>query len=41
VAYLRTLPPVRREVTQALPPTPADCAVYTFYIAERTQPRCR
>jgi hypothetical protein len=35
------LPPVRREVPAALPPTPEDCKVYAFYIAPRTKPRCR
>jgi hypothetical protein len=40
VTYLRTLPPVRREVPTTLPPTPQDCAVYSFFIAERREPRC-
>jgi mono/diheme cytochrome c family protein len=41
VAYLRTLPPVARQIPAARPPAPDDCAVYTFWIANSTVPGCR
>lgn len=41
VAYLRTLPPVVRQIPAARSPAPDDCAVYTFWIANSTVPGCR
>lgn len=41
IAYLRTLPPVQREIPPARPPAADDCSVYTFWIAESTEPGCR
>ncbi|HET9803452.1 MAG TPA: cytochrome c, partial [Candidatus Acidoferrum sp.] len=41
VAYLRTLPPVARQIPAARSPAPDDCAVYTFWIANSTVPGCR
>jgi mono/diheme cytochrome c family protein len=40
VAYLRTLPPVAKEVPAAQPPAPDDCPVYSFWIAERRSRGC-
>jgi mono/diheme cytochrome c family protein len=40
VTYLRTLPPVRRAIPAPRPPSPDDCRVYTFFIADRTEPGC-
>ena len=40
VAYLRTLPPVARQIPPARPPAPDDCAVYTFWLANSTVPGC-
>jgi hypothetical protein len=41
VAYLRMLPPVARQIPPARPPTPDDCTVYTFWVANSTVPGCR
>jgi hypothetical protein len=41
VAYLRTLPPVGRQVPLARPPAPDDCTTYTFWVAKSTVPGCR
>jgi cytochrome c553 len=41
VAYLRTLPPVDRQIPPTRPPEPDDCAVYTFWVANSTVPGCR
>ena len=41
VAYLRTLPPVRRAIRPARPPAPDDCAIYTFWVARSTSDGCR
>ncbi|MFI5090332.1 MAG: c-type cytochrome [Terriglobales bacterium] len=41
VAYLRTLPPVHRQISPTRPPEPDDCAVYTFWVAKSTVPGCR
>ncbi len=30
IAYLRILPPVQRRIPSATPPSPDDCAIYTF-----------
>ena len=41
VAYLRTLPPVARQIPPARPPAADDCTVYTFWVAKSTVPGCR
>jgi mono/diheme cytochrome c family protein len=41
VTYLRTLPPVEREIPPARPPSPDDCQEYTFWVAESEEPGCR
>ena len=41
VAYLRTLPPVTRQIPRARPPATDDCEVYTFWVANSTVPGCR
>ncbi len=32
VAYVRTLPPVKKAIPAPRPPAPDDCAVYTFFV---------
>jgi mono/diheme cytochrome c family protein len=41
IIYLRTLPPVEREIPPARPPSPDDCQEYTFWVAESERPGCR
>jgi mono/diheme cytochrome c family protein len=41
IAYLRTLPPVRKAVPSARPPAPDDCEVYTFFLRGSSTPGCR
>jgi mono/diheme cytochrome c family protein len=42
IAYLRTLPPVRKAIPAPRPPAPDDCAVYTFFVrGALDQPGCR
>jgi mono/diheme cytochrome c family protein len=42
VAYLRTLPPVRKAIPPARPPADDDCDVYTFFLrGELDRPGCR
>jgi mono/diheme cytochrome c family protein len=41
VAYLRTLPPVTRQIPRARPPATDDCEVFTFWVANSTVPGCR
>src|SRR5262249_27803466 len=41
VAYVHALPAVDHAVPGATPPSPEDCAVYTFWIASSTVPGCR
>jgi len=41
IAYLRILPPVNKKIPAPVPPGPADCAEYTFYIVESWTPGCR
>ncbi len=38
IAYLRTLPPVHREVHPDAPPSPADCLTYTFFLRPDLHP---
>lgn len=40
IAYLRTLPPIRREIPPSRPPAPEDCEKYTFWLTESTTPGC-
>jgi len=40
IAYLRTLPPVKRSIPPARPPSPDDCDHYTFWISESWEPGC-
>jgi mono/diheme cytochrome c family protein len=41
IAYLRTLPPVQRDIPPARPPAADDCLVYTFWVTESARPGCR
>jgi mono/diheme cytochrome c family protein len=41
IAYLHTLPPVRRDIPPARPPAADDCLVYPFWVAESMRPGCR
>ncbi len=41
IAYLRTLPPVRRAIPPTRPPAADDCGVYTFWVTESARPGCR
>jgi hypothetical protein len=40
IAYLRTLPPVSKEIPSARPPAGDDCDKYTFWIKESDRPGC-
>ena len=40
VAYLRTLPPVPKEVPRAQPPQADDCSIYTFWLDDRRTRGC-
>lgn len=40
IAYLRILPPVNKKIPTPVPPGPADCAEYTFYIVESWTAGC-
>lgn len=41
VAYLRTLPAVRRQIPPARPPAPDDCGIYTFWLGPSLEAGCR
>ena len=41
VAYLRTLPPVRKTVPPARPPASDDCDTYSFFLRGSSEPGCR
>ena len=41
VAYLRSIPPVRRTVPEARAPAPDDCDIYSFWISPSDRPGCR
>ncbi|MDQ6801063.1 MAG: c-type cytochrome [Acidobacteriota bacterium] len=41
IGYLRTLPPVPRQIRSATPPSPDDCATYTFWVAKSSAAGCR
>jgi mono/diheme cytochrome c family protein len=41
VAFLRVLPPVRREIPATRPPAADDCEVYTFWLDASSEPGCR
>jgi hypothetical protein len=40
IAFLRTLPPVSKEIPSARPPAEDDCDKYTFWISESDRPGC-
>lgn len=40
IAYLRTLPPVSKQIPSARPPADDDCDKYTFWINESDRPGC-
>jgi mono/diheme cytochrome c family protein len=40
VAYLRVLPPVKRDIPTDRPPGPDDCAIYTFWTTASRGPGC-
>jgi mono/diheme cytochrome c family protein len=41
VAYLRKIPPVRRAVPPARPPSPDDCEIYTFWVGPSSVAGCK
>jgi len=41
VAYLRTLPPVHRQIRPATPPSSGDCETYTFWVTRSDVAGCR
>jgi len=41
VTFLRTLPPVTRRIPDPTPPSPDDCATYTFWTVRSPMPGCR
>ncbi len=41
VAYLRRIPPVHHAIPSDRPPSPDDCAVYTFWVSPSNVPGCR
>ena len=41
IVYLRAMPPVRRAIPPARPPSPDDCATYTFWVARSATPGCQ
>ena len=41
VAYLRTLPPVHRQIRPATPPSSGDCETYTFWVTKSDVAGCR
>ena len=40
IVYLRSLPPVRKQVPAASPPSADDCSEYTFFLVPSSQPGC-
>ena len=41
VAYLRTLPPVVKEIPASRPPAQDDCQIYTFWLTESEVYGCK
>jgi mono/diheme cytochrome c family protein len=41
IAYLCSMPPIRRVIPPAHPPAPDDCTTYTFWVASSTARGCR
>jgi hypothetical protein len=41
IAYLHAMPAVRKAIPPARPPSPDDCATYTFWVATSTARGCR
>jgi hypothetical protein len=41
IMFLRTLPPIKRKISDATPPSPEDCATYTFWTVASLTPGCR
>ena len=40
IAYLRTLPPIKKSIPPTRPPSSDDCDHYTFWIVESLEPGC-
>ncbi len=40
IAYLRTLPPVKKKIPESRPPSSDDCQTYTFWITESEEYGC-
>ncbi len=40
IAYLRTLPPIKKSIPPTQPPSSDDCDHYTFWIVESQEPGC-
>ncbi len=40
IFYLRTLPPIENKLPDPVPPSPADCAQYTFFLVDSRTPDC-
>ncbi len=42
IAYLKTLPPVKKKIPSARPPAADDCAIYSFFVRlDQTRPGCQ
>lgn len=41
IAFLRTLPPVKRRISDPTPPSADDCAIYTFWTVPSRPAGCR
>jgi mono/diheme cytochrome c family protein len=41
VTYLRSVPPVHREIRATTPPSPDDCETYTFWVTASNETGCR
>lgn len=41
IAYLRTLPPVSKQIPAARPPAADDCEKYTFWVNDSDRPGCQ
>ena len=39
--YLKTMPPVDNPIHEYVPPSPDDCAVYTFWVTPNNEPGCK
>lgn len=40
IAYIRTLPPIAKDIPNSVPPSANDCEEYTFFLVESWTPGC-